>query len=256
MKNLIEYIEECGEGCATPGNTMGVGNPMAPGAPGSPGVPGTPGTEPIKTIAGPKQEKKETSKRKKKKVTESILDDDLDINENAAKKIWVLDHLQSGRYKEEVDKTFTIDKDGLISIDYIVRLELHEDMPDWIQFGDVFEIEYILIEKNRKSYKINLPKSTQKINIISWQDSKTPITLTMNNPKNTDCIEMNISGVYDNITFPKNIKITRELNMERCRSLNLVGTNFPKVKEISLPRDIVLDYLKKTCHINSDRIKF
>lgn len=80
MKNLIEYIEECGEGCATPSNTMGMGNPMPPGEPGSPGVPGTPGTEPIKTIAGPKQEKKETSKRKKKKVTESILDDDLGNN--------------------------------------------------------------------------------------------------------------------------------------------------------------------------------
>lgn len=189
-------------------------------------------------------------------LNESILDDDLDINENAAKKRWILDHLQSGKYKEEVDKNFTIDKDGLISIDYIVRLELHEDMPDWIQFGDVFEIQYVLYDKNRKSYKINLPKSTQKIEVISWQDGKIPITLTMNNSKNTECIEMNISGVYDNTTFPKNIKITRELNMERCLSLNLTGTNFPKVKEISLPRDIVLDYLKKTCHINSDRIKF
>ena len=248
MKNLIEYIEECGEGCAAPGNTMGMGNPMPPTG-------DQPGTEPIIHIAGPKQEKKETSKRKKKKVTESILDNDLDINENAAKKRWLLDHLQSDRYKEEVDKNFTIDKDGLISIDYIVRLELHEDMPDWIQFGDIFEIQYILYDKNRKSYKINLPKSTQKIDIVSWQDSKTPITLTMNS-KNTECIEMNISGVYDNVTFPKNIKITRELNMERCPSLNLTGTNFPKVKEISLPRDIVLDYLKKTCHINSDRIKF
>lgn len=249
MKHIIEYIEECGAGCATPGNTMGMGNPMPPTG-------DQPGTEPITHIAGPKKEKKETSKRKKKKVTESILDNDLDINENAAKKSWVLDHLQSSIYKEEVDKNFTIDKDGLISIDYIVRLELHEDMPDWIQFGDVFEIQYVLYDKNRKSYKINLPKSTQKIDIMSWRDSKTPITLTMNNPKNTDCIEMNISGVYDNVTFPKNIKITRELNMERCPSLNLTGTNFPKVKEISLPRDIVLDYLKKTCHINSDRIKF
>lgn len=247
MKHILDYIQEECEGCATPSNTMGMGNPMPPTGDQL-------GTEPIKTIAGPKQEKKETSKRKKKKVTESILDDNLDINENAAKKKWIIDRVQ--QYKEEVDKHFSIDKDGLISIDYIVRLELHEDIPDWIQFGDVFEIQYILFDKNRKTYKINLPKSTQKIDIRSWQDSKTPITLTMNNLKNTECIEMNISGVYDNITFPKNIKITRELNMERCPSLNLVGTNFPKVKEISLPRDIVLDYLKKTCHINSDRIKF
>lgn len=254
MKHIIEYIEECGEGCATPGNTLGMGNPMPPGEPGAPGIPGIQGTEPIKTIAGPKQEKKDTSKRKKKKVTESILDDDLDINENAAKKKWVMDHIT--RYEEEIDKRFSVDKDGLISIDYVVRLELHEDMPDWIQFGDVYEIECVLFDKNRKSYKINLPKSTQKIDVRSHQDRKIPITLIMNNLKDTECIEMDISGVYDNITFPKNIKITRELNMKRCPSLNLTGTNFPKVKEISLPRDIVLDYLKKTCHIDSDRIKF
>ena len=66
----------------------------------------------------------------------------------------------------------------------------------------------------------------------------------MNNSKNTECIEMIISGVYDDVLFPKNMKITRELNMERCPSLNLTGTNFPKVKEISLPREIVLDYYK------------
>lgn len=74
MKNLIDYIEECGEGCATPGNTMGMGNPMAPGAPGTPGMPGEPGTEPI-GAAGPKKEKRNTSKRKKK-VNEGIFNDE------------------------------------------------------------------------------------------------------------------------------------------------------------------------------------
>lgn len=239
MKHILDYIEEECAGCATPGNTMGMGNPMPP-------TEEAPGSEPL--CGKCKKEKK------KKKVTESILDDDLDGNENAMKKKWVMDHVQ--QYKEEVDKKFEIDKNGLISIDYVVRLELHEDMPDCIQFGDVFEIQYILFDKNRKTYKINLPKSAQRIDVITWQDSKTPVTLTMTNPKDTDCIEMNISGVYDNVLFPKNMKITRELNMSRCPSLNLTGTNFPKVKEISLPRDIVLDYLKKTCHINSDTIRF
>lgn len=239
MKHILDYIEEECAGCATPGNTMGMGNPMPPSEE-------APGSEPL--CGKCKKEKK------KKKVTESILDDDLDGNENAMKKKWVMDHLQS--YKDEVDRHFEIDKNGLISIDYVVRLELHEDIPDYIQFGDVFEIQYVLYDKTRKTYKINLPKSTQKIDVITWQDRKTPITLTMTNPKDTDCIEMNISGVYDNVLFPKNMKITRELNMSRCPSLNLTGTNFPKVKEISLPRDIVLDYLKKTCHINSDTIRF
>ena len=36
MKPLKQYLEEC-DGCATPANTMGMGNPMAPGPDGEPG---------------------------------------------------------------------------------------------------------------------------------------------------------------------------------------------------------------------------
>jgi hypothetical protein len=46
------------EECATPGNTMGMGNPMAPG------MDGTPGTEPLVTnsTTKTKKEKKNASK--------------------------------------------------------------------------------------------------------------------------------------------------------------------------------------------------
>lgn len=36
MKTLRQYLEEC-DGCATPGNTMGMGNPAAPGPDGEVG---------------------------------------------------------------------------------------------------------------------------------------------------------------------------------------------------------------------------
>jgi hypothetical protein len=57
MKTLKEYLKEM-EGGATPGNTMGMGNPMAPG------MDGTPGTEPLVTnrTAKTKKEKKNASK--------------------------------------------------------------------------------------------------------------------------------------------------------------------------------------------------
>ena len=53
MKSLKYYIKEM-EGGATPGNTMGMGNPMAPG------MDGTPGTEPLvsKTAKFKKEKKK------------------------------------------------------------------------------------------------------------------------------------------------------------------------------------------------------
>ena len=53
MKNLKDYIKEM-EGGATPGNTMGMGNPLAPG------MDGTTGTEPLvgKTAKFKKEKKK------------------------------------------------------------------------------------------------------------------------------------------------------------------------------------------------------
>lgn len=189
-------------------------------------------------------------------LNESILDDDLDGNENAMKKKWVMDHLQGGRWADEIDKIFEVDKNGLISIDYVVTLELHEDMPDWIQFNDVYAIEYILFDKNRKTYKINLPQSTQSIKVVSHRDRKIPVTLTMNNIKDTECTEFLISGVYDDIVFPKNMKVVQNIDLEQTSGVNFTNINFPKSREISLPREDVVNFMKKMFHIKSDRIRF
>ena len=60
MKTLKEYLKEMeGGATATPGNTMGMGNPMAPSMDGQ-----TTGTEPLVTnrTAKTKKEKKNASK--------------------------------------------------------------------------------------------------------------------------------------------------------------------------------------------------
>lgn len=71
MKTLSEYINqellEC-DGAATPGSTMGAGNPMAPGT-----DPTTPGSGDTFQTA--------KSKKEKKKIDEGLLDIDFDIND-------------------------------------------------------------------------------------------------------------------------------------------------------------------------------
>ena len=85
MRHILDYIEEECAGCATPGNTMGMGNPMPP-------TEEAPGSEPL--CGKCKKEKK------KKKVTESILDDDL--GENLDEQIianWFKEHSTSRKYR-------------------------------------------------------------------------------------------------------------------------------------------------------------
>ena len=60
MKHLIDILIEM-EGVATPGNTMGMGNPMAP-------TDSTPGTEPLIGTAKAKREKIKKDARKYKNV--------------------------------------------------------------------------------------------------------------------------------------------------------------------------------------------
>lgn len=57
MKHLIDILIEM-EGVATPGNTMGMGNPMAP-------TDSTPGTEPL---IGTAKAKREKIKKRRKKI--------------------------------------------------------------------------------------------------------------------------------------------------------------------------------------------
>lgn len=72
---------------ATPGNTMGMGNPMAP-------TDTAPGSEPI--IVGPRKKRKNTKNKICPKIKESLLDDDDDFyGANSDKKIidgWIHDN--------------------------------------------------------------------------------------------------------------------------------------------------------------------
>lgn len=124
MKELYKYIKEEGV-AATPGNTMGVGNPMPAG------VNGNEGSEPIPTAKAKKQKKKKTLK-------ESLLDDEEELvnNDNGI------------LIKEFLDKNYKID--GNYSIDGNIvnapnaRVQfinnsnnIHELTNGLFEFGDV-----------------------------------------------------------------------------------------------------------------------
>lgn len=70
MKSLSQYIaNECGDGAATPGSTIGMGNPMMPGADGDDS---TVGSGDLLTAK---------AKKEKKKIKEGLLDIDLDVKD-------------------------------------------------------------------------------------------------------------------------------------------------------------------------------
>lgn len=73
MKDLSTYLEECGDGAATPASTIGMGNPAAPGPEGETG------SGDLLTA------KCKRCKKKKKKVQEGLLDDDFDVSDDHLK---------------------------------------------------------------------------------------------------------------------------------------------------------------------------
>lgn len=109
MKDLYLYIMEEGEGgvAATPGNTMGMGNPTPPGEGGEPG------SEPMVTA---KTKIHIKNKKKKRTLVESLLDDEEDlINDNSA----LIEQFLKDNYN--IRGTYTI-KSGVV--DVIGKIEL------------------------------------------------------------------------------------------------------------------------------------
>ena len=239
MKNLIDYIEECGEGCATPGNTLGMGNPMAPGAPGSPGIPGEPGSEPI-GAAGPKKEKKNTSKRKKK-VNEGILD--VEKNEEGMDKLVIIEWLKKVGGEGQLKRDISIDDN--LEIDaprgFFMDLTDGEAIPEFIKFKEIHRLSIecygdIVIPENF------LPKNKEiySIDIRTYQSEDATVKFEAKTIKATKC---NISGDFINVVFPKDFKCG-ELNMSQCERLMNVE-NLTSVKIVNFPTAFGANLIRK-----------
>ena len=233
MKNLIEYIEECGEGCAAPGNTMGMGNPMPPTG-------DQPGTEPIGSIVGPKKEKKNTSKRKKK-VNESILD--IEKNKEDMDKHIVIAWLEKVGGEGQAAKA-TVNDDLSISISYGFYMDLSkgESIPDYIKFKEIHKLD-IECEGDLVIPDGFLPKNKEihSINIGSYQSEDITVKFEAKTIKAAKC---SISGNFTSIVFPKDFKCG-ELNMSSCEKLMNVE-NLTSVKNVNFPTTFGVNLIRKT----------
>ena len=238
MKNLIDYIEECGEGCATPGNTLGMGNPMIPGEPGSPGIPGEPGTEPIGSI-GSKQEKKETSKRKKKKITESILDDNVgDKMDEQIIRNWIIN--QCG---ENAGKAISFDKDGRIVFPKgaWVRFSIDDKIPEFIKIASCDEMT-IRLNMNRDVVIPDgfLPESIDDLEIDIYPEK--PSTLSFKTDSLT-VSEFTLRGSVSELILPKKF-VCDNFNVSSVGVLASIK-NISKIKKANFSNEFGANLIRK-----------
>lgn len=159
MKDLHTYIEECGEGCATPANTMGMGDVMLPDGENL-GVDGIP-------------QKKKT--KKKTKISESLFDEDDFMNrmDNEIKVLkWLVDHTDhdytdSDEAMRLFNQNITFNSDGTFNLapcsflgtkSYTFNID--SELPDYVKFGTI-ENRYNIFDISAKgSFKTTgFPKS-------------------------------------------------------------------------------------------------
>lgn len=237
MKNLIDYIEECGEGCATPGNTLGMGNPMAPGESGSPGMPGEPGSEPIGSIAGPKKEKKNTSKRKKK-VNEGVLD--VEKNEDGMDKLVVIDWLKKVGGDSQAAKA-TVNDDFSISVSYgfYMGLPKGETIPDFIKFKEMRKLS-IDCEGDLVIPDGFLPDTMDEISISNYHGSTTIKFET----KSLDVEALKIGGKITKVELPKKLQC-KSLDVSQCKELRDVKNLSNGVVKANFPTDVAAALIRK-----------
>ena len=226
MKHLIDYIEECGEGCSTPGNTMGMGNPMPP-------TEEAPGSEPL--CGKCKKEKK------KKKVTESILDTD-DSEKNLDANI-IMSWLKKMAGDAQVEKCITLNDDLSISIKSRLGIYLEEPIPDYIRIKEIDGRGILEMETDRSIQDLIipadfLPKEFDTLSIRHF--NKGAVIFKSRNLK----LERFIAyGDVASIEFPSIFKCG-DLDLSTCDQLADVK-NISAVKQANFPASMGANLIKK-----------
>lgn len=139
MKTLQTYLE-CGEGCATPANTMGMGNPGEIG----------PDTlsEPIATAKSEVEKDKKKKKKKMKSLIESLFDD------NIKKEYLLGDFLDLERWENaDVADTGDIQKIWYYNFD-IDKLEKLVKKPRWKTLLKPFADKYEDTQKRQRAANV------------------------------------------------------------------------------------------------------
>ena len=253
MKNLFQYIEEM-EGAATPGNTVGMGNPMLPTAE-------EPGTEPLCATAKCKKEKK-------KKVKESLLDDEDDlVNANPdtiyIKEVakWIKDNNSNQKPIEWIEKHLSYAEKGKKHLGLVWNDDFDNDADEFLDLTiDGNKVPH-KFESICGSLKITFPKAatidfsdfpfyfhggtTGKLIIVAKKATKLINTnqlplvaqhVTLDMPKLKD---LN----YDPACDAYSLDIHKCTSLETITSLPVISGN-SKSRKIILPNSFVNALLK------------
>lgn len=236
MKNLIDYIEECGEGCATPSNTIGMGNPMPP-------TEDHPGSEPV-SAPDPKKEKK-----RKKKVNEGVFDTEENLD-NSRKHI-ILNWFEKVGGKDQAKKEIQIDDNLEVTINSKFYIELDEPIPDYIRIKDIkgrggLEIEIPDTDGDFIIPENFLPPSMDHLRIDRFNGSNTGnLVFKSKTISLKRCI---IGGSIKSLILPKFFDC-QDLDLSGCNDLQDVR-NIQKVKSLNLPMSAVANMAKKLLKFN------
>jgi hypothetical protein len=169
---------------------------------------------------------------------------------------WVLDHIceYAAANADLVKKALTVNKDNTLTIDMPVDLVIKEDMPDYVQFNDVYNIEYKIQNKTESSIKINIPVTTAFIKVVTYQDRSKPLELIMESKKGCTVPDVEIKGHIESIKFPRKFNC-ENLNMMSLDTFKFESSRLPSCKTINLSREAVENYIRKQWKIEADRIK-
>lgn len=195
MKALYDiYNEEC---CATPGNTMGMGNPMLPTVE----EPGTEPSEPLTPTAKTKTEKKQ--KRKKDTVKEGILDDIDTSLSNGDKLVSIIEWYKTQRGYARED---TNDSNVKLLME---RLSLEGKDTLVINCKDIRNeiVDEFYI-------KDNLPNGIKNIKVINSKDTCFKVYSFTTDLSNINFSVFEDNGrIYGDIIFHAKIRAGKDLNI-------------------------------------------
>lgn len=169
---------------------------------------------------------------------------------------WVKEHISKNAqaYADQIEKNIEVNKDGSISIDFLVDLSLEEDMPDYVQFDYVYDLTYKIMNKSIPSIKLNFPKSTGSVKVVAHESRGKSLSINIESAKGSHIDNVEFRGDIGSIKFPKDFGC-EHANLMNLENLKLETTKFPKCKQLDLPRTAVENYLRKQWKIDAEKIK-
>ena len=226
MKHILDYIEEECEGCVTPGNTMGMGNPMPP-------TEEAPGSEPL--CGKCKKEKK------KKKVTESILDDDFGENLD--------EQIIENWFKEHSTSKVNIDKNLVVHSGYL-RMYIDSkdpEIPSFIRFGRIGKFNLkIWMDKPVKEYILsNIPTDCNELIIDCDGITRLVIDVPSIHTDKIKIVSQGLTNVIQELVLPNKVACP-DIDLSDCTLLNDLKYKTILTRLLNLPKTYAGKLLKNT----------